>query len=110
MRTSSISDFRFPGGFTMPEIIAVLAVIAVLVAAAAPSVIRRVDRAAWTRETADLNAIGYSFTQSILRNKTIPTNWWTAVASEMSLPVSAITINSRGYARAFLIDTNLNIN
>src|SRR5438105_9650868 len=118
MRTSpisdfriSISEFRFRGGFTLIEVIAVLAVIAILVAVITPSVIRRVDRAAWTKESADLNAIADSYAQSILRNKIVPgTNGWaTAVASQMGLPISAITTNSRRFARAFLIDPSLSI-
>src|SRR5439155_11438690 len=105
-------------GFTLMEIIAVVGIIAVLVAVIAPSVIRRMDRAAWTAETANLNNIADSLTQYVLRTKTIPsytnsatiTNWASAVASQMSLPVSAVLTNGRRYARAFLIDTNLTIN
>src|SRR6185369_9462162 len=92
-------------GFTLMEMIGVLAVIAILVAVIAPSVIRRMDRAAWTRETLDLNSIADSLTQSIVRTKIVPgTNMPTAIAAQMSLPVSAITTNSRRFARAFLID------
>jgi len=96
-------------GFTLIEIIAVLAIIAMLVSVIAPSVIRRVDQAAWTAETANLNNIADSLTQSILRNKTIPsyTNWASTVASQMSLPTSAVLTNGRRYSRAFLVDTNL---
>jgi type II secretory pathway pseudopilin PulG len=94
------------------ESIAVLAVLAILAAVLVPPVIRRVDRAAWTVETANLNTIADALTQSIIRTKTIPTftNWSSAVASQMSLPVSAIDTNARRYARAFLIDPDLNIN
>src|SRR6266496_2790332 len=97
--------------FTLVETIGVLAVIVVLVVVVAPSVVRRVDRAAWTKETADLRAIADSYTQYILRTKTIPgTNTWaSSVSDQMNLPVSAITTNMRGYSRAFLIDTNLRI-
>src|SRR6266550_2516453 len=82
-----------PHAYTLIEMIAVMAVIAILAAVMAPTIIRRVDRAAWTKETAELNAIADAFTQSILRTKTIPseTTWAAAVASQMSLPVSAIT-------------------
>src|SRR5882724_6560648 len=59
-------------GFTLVEIIAVLGVIAILVAVMAPSIIRRVDRAAWTAETANLSNIADALTQSILRTKSIP--------------------------------------
>ena len=98
-------------GWTLIETIAVLAIIAILAAIVAPTIIRRVDRAAWTKETADLNSISDSFTLSILRTKTIPDagGWAKAVAGQMSLPVSSITTNSRRYARAFLIDPDLRI-
>ncbi len=98
--------------FTLIESIGVLVVIAGLVAVTAPSVIRKVDRAAWERETAELQTIADSYTQYVLRSNTIPglSTWATNVASQISTPVSAITTNSRRYARAFLIDTDLNIN
>src|SRR5437899_5098012 len=65
------SDFRRRAGWTLIESIAVMAVLAILAALVAPSVIKRVDRAAWTKETADLNAIGDALTQSILRTKSV---------------------------------------
>jgi type II secretory pathway pseudopilin PulG len=99
-------------GWTLIETVAVLAIIAILAAVLVPSAIKRVDRAAWTKETADLNAIADAFTQSIIRNKTIPNHngWASAVASQMSLPVSAITANARRNNRAFLIYQDLDIN
>jgi hypothetical protein len=94
--------------------IGTLAVIAILVGVTAPSVIKRVDRAAWTRETTDLQTIADSYTQYILRNHRLPAaaslDWATNIANYMSLPVSSITTNSRRFARAFLVDTNLSIN
>jgi prepilin-type N-terminal cleavage/methylation domain-containing protein len=98
-------------GFSLIEMIGVLAVIAVVAAMLAPAFIKRIDRAARTKETADLNAIGDAYIQSILRNKIIPsdTSWAAAVASQMSLPTTAIATNARRYARAFLIDQDLRI-
>jgi prepilin-type N-terminal cleavage/methylation domain-containing protein len=103
---SSCNEGTHRRAFTLVEIIAVVAIIAVLAAAIVPTIIRRLDRATWTRETADLNAIADSLKDSIVRNKIVPgtNNWATAIATQMSLPVSAITTNSRRYARAFLID------
>jgi type II secretory pathway pseudopilin PulG len=117
MRTEATDAPRFgpacpQSAFTLIEAMGVVAVIAVLAAVLAPSVIRRVDRAASTRETAELQAIADSYTQYVLRTKTVPgpNTWASVVASEMSVPVSTIATNMRRYARVFLIDTNLNIN
>src|SRR5262245_64291949 len=98
-------------GFTAIELVGVMAVMAILAAMIIPPMIKRIDQAAWTKERADLQTMASSFTQSILRNKTI-TNYAgiaTAIAREMSLPVSAITTTPRGRARGFLVDQNLRI-
>ena len=50
-------------GWTAIEMIAVLAVMAILAAMLLPPFIRRIDRAAWEKETAELNTIADSFTQ-----------------------------------------------
>jgi prepilin-type N-terminal cleavage/methylation domain-containing protein len=103
---------RPDSAFTLIETIAVMAVLAILAAVLVPTLIRRIDRAAWTKETADLNSMADALSLSILRGKTVPgTNEWaTNIASQMSLPVSSITTNSRRNARAFLVDPNFSIN
>src|SRR5207249_1442675 len=78
-----------------------------------PPFIKRMDRAAWAKETADLNTIADDFTLSILRSKSIPDgSGWAAFIStnQSSLPVAAIGTNPRRYARAFLVDPSLRIN
>jgi prepilin-type N-terminal cleavage/methylation domain-containing protein len=96
----------FDAAFTLIEMIAVLSVIAILVAAVVPPIIRRVDRATWMKETEDMKAIADSYTQYVVRTKIVPgTNTWaTAIAGQMSLASSSITTNSRRIARAFLVD------
>jgi type II secretory pathway pseudopilin PulG len=98
--------------FTILEMVGVLAVVALLAVAILPNVIRQMDRAAWTRETADLDSIADALQQSILRSKTIPNhaNIPAAVANELALPVNAITTNPRRHARAILVDPALRIN
>jgi prepilin-type N-terminal cleavage/methylation domain-containing protein len=98
-------------GFSLIEMIGVLAIIVVVAAMLAPAFIKRIDQAARTKETADLNAIAESYTQYILRSKSIPsdTSWAVAIASQMALPTTAIATNARRYARAFLIDPDLRI-
>src|ERR1051326_46939 len=97
--------------FTAIELVGVLTVVSLLAAAVIPQVIKKIDRAAWTRETADLNTMASSLTQRILRTKTVPdfTGIPAALANEMSLPTNAITTTPRGYARVFLTDPNFDI-
>jgi prepilin-type N-terminal cleavage/methylation domain-containing protein len=98
-------------GWTLIESIAVLAVIAILAAILVPPVIKRVDRAVWTRETAELDAYSDALKQSIIRTKSVPTytNWASTIASQMSTPVSGVLTNARRYARTFLIDPTRNM-
>jgi prepilin-type N-terminal cleavage/methylation domain-containing protein len=100
-----------PGGFTMIEMVGVLALVAILAVVMLPSVIKQVDQAAWTRETSDLKEIGEALERSIVRTKTVPNvaGIAAAVAEEMALPVNAITTTPRGRARAFLMDPSLRI-
>jgi len=97
--------------FAVIELIGVLSIICLVAAAVVPNVIQRIDRAAWTKEKADLQAMADAYTRSVVRNKTI-TNYSgipRAIANEMSLPLSAITTTPRGWARAFLVDPGFNI-
>src|SRR5262245_44241417 len=99
------------GGFTVMELIGVMAIVAMVAAAIFPSVIRRIDQAAGTRETSDLNVIADAYTQYSLRKKNVPgvSTWASNLANHMSLPVASITATPRGYARACLVDMNLSI-
>ena len=97
---------RAAGGFSLIEMLGVLAIIALLAAMLIPTLIKRIDRAAWTREVSDLNETSNALTLQILRNKSIPneTTWATAVADWLSVPVSKITTTPRQLDRVFLID------
>jgi type II secretory pathway pseudopilin PulG len=102
--------------FSLLEFIGVLGIIAIIAAALVPAVIKRIDRAAWVKENANLAAFSDAFTQYTLKNNTIPGDqgWANAVAGELGLSVGDVTNNSRRYGRAFLVDasgwlsTNLN--
>jgi prepilin-type N-terminal cleavage/methylation domain-containing protein len=103
---------RGQGGFTMIEMIGVLALVAILAAVMMPSVIKQVDQAAWTRETSDLNELAQALERSVVRAKTVPNvaGIPAAIANELAMPLNGITTNPRGRARAFLMDPNMRIN
>src|SRR5437016_3033571 len=63
--------------FSLIELIGVLAVIAILAAVAVPTLIRQMDRIAGERESASLKSFGDALQQSIVRNRSVPsdTNW-----------------------------------
>jgi prepilin-type N-terminal cleavage/methylation domain-containing protein len=94
------------GGFSLIEMIGVLAIISILAALLSPVIVKRLDFAATTREANDLSAISNAIAVQVLQSKTIVTgpNWPAVAANYMSLPANSVSNNARGYARAFLLD------
>ena len=97
-----------PCAFSLIELVGVLAIIAILASLSVPVVLRRLDQAARAKEAADLSSISNAIVLQILSTKTIPNaaGLPQAAASWARFPVSRISTNNRGFARAFLIDTN----
>ena len=97
-----------PLAFSLLEMIGVLAIIAILAATLTPVVIRRIDRAAWTKEVADLGAISNALVMQVLKSKASfdETTWAAAAANWTQWPVTNITTTPRGYSRVCLLDTN----
>src|SRR5713226_9164638 len=75
--------------FTLIEMIGVLAVIAILMAALLPALLRQMDRIAGEQEKASLKSIGDALQQSILRNRYLPSgsDWATNTAIEPGVSV-----------------------
>ncbi len=92
----------------MIELIGVLAVIAIAAALLVPSVVRRADVAAWTKETSDLGTISNALVLSALKNQTLQdeVTWTNVAANWLSLSPRQIALTPRGSRRVFLIDTN----
>lgn len=93
-------------GFTLIELIGVMAIIAILAAAIAPSIIRDIDRAVGDVEQAQLATLAKELTLYIRTNKIIPsaTTWTTALASVSSIPLAEITQNDRLTNRGYYVD------
>jgi prepilin-type N-terminal cleavage/methylation domain-containing protein len=107
--SSTSPKAKWRRGFSLIEMVGVLAVIAILAAIAVPAVVKRVDFAAWSSENASLSAMKDALVQHILRNNNIPSNraaWAIATCTNLGLLSANITTNSRNYGRAFLIDTS----
>lgn len=97
--------------FSLIEVVGVLAIIAILAALAVPSLIKRVDEAASTKETVDLSALANALPSAILRNKAIPdeSNWVQVVANELAVPLNKVSATPNGNPRVFLIDPALRL-
>lgn len=101
---------RRAAGFSLIELIGVLAVVAIAAALIIPSIIRRVDNAARIKEGNDLLAISNSIALNVMRTRVIPsetaglTNWARFVADWTRTSSNQVAINPRRNARAFLVD------
>src|SRR6266576_2749790 len=99
--------------FSLIEMIGVLAVIAILAAVLVPNVIRRIDQAAWQRETSDLKVMADALVKTILTEKVITnqTKFPDAIAKYLDLPVNQVNTNApRNFKRFFLADPNMSVN
>ena len=94
--------------FTLIELIGVLAIIAIMAAILAPSVIRQIDEAARSRERMDLVAISNAVVMQILSTRTIPheNNLAQSAAEWIRQPVAKVATTPRGFQRAFLLDNS----
>lgn len=99
---------RAGAGFTLIEMIGVMAVIAILASAIAPSVVDLAVKAKAEKETISLNSLAESLRQSVLQTKSIPlaatSSWVNAIALENNLPSSKIEFNHASFRRGYYID------
>ena len=93
-------------GFTLLELVGVLAVMAILAAVLVPVAVKRLDTSAWSTETASLSAMADALKLYIVRSNSIPdqTQWATAISGQLGLAPNQITNTPRNYSRAYLID------
>lgn len=97
---------RPQAGFTLIEMIGVLAIISTLAAVVVPNLMRSVDDAIGAAESETLSALGASLESAVLRSKRIPNaaGWVAALATETSLATSKIDLNERGFRRGYYVD------
>ncbi len=93
-------------GFTLIEMIGVLAIMAILAAVLAPNALRSLDRAAVTAEVQTLGNLGDQVKLYLRNQGTAPTpaNWTTTVGGFADMSPADILTNKRNMARVYLTD------
>jgi type II secretory pathway pseudopilin PulG len=96
------------GGFSLIEMIGVMAVMAISVAMLLPVLTQSTDTVLATAEVSTLQSFSTALQLNIQRNHVIPniTNWGSIVATEMGMTTYAVTNTTRGQQRWLLVDSN----
>lgn len=97
---------RAAAGFTLIELIGVLAIIAILAGVLAPNALRSLDRAAVKAETETVRRLGEQVELYVRTTGTVPTatNWTTTIGTYADLGTANIATNARQIARVFILD------
>jgi prepilin-type N-terminal cleavage/methylation domain-containing protein len=98
-------------GFTMVELIGVIAIAAILASMVSLNVVSHMKNAARQTEASNIETLRDALRDYILRTRQIPaaTNWPAAIADEMGVPLSHVLQTRLGYARVFRDDPILEI-
>lgn len=93
-------------GFTLLEMIGVLAIMSILAATIAPNVIHSIDRAAVRAETENLSTLASYLKLYTKENGSLPTpsNWSSALLNYADAGLADIETNKRGRDRAYFVD------
>jgi prepilin-type N-terminal cleavage/methylation domain-containing protein len=94
------------GGFSLIEVIGVLAIMAIMASVLVPSALKSVQQAAISAESQTLGNLGTVLPLYLRDQGSVPTaaNWTTTLAGYANLSPSNLATNSRGVARVYLTD------
>jgi prepilin-type N-terminal cleavage/methylation domain-containing protein len=109
MERAAVGAGRRRQAFSLIEIIGVLAIVAILAAVVLPVLLRQLDYAAQTAETAALQTLANGLQQGCLRQRHLPgtSNWASFIATNAGCQTAAVLTNGRNNLRVFLIDPTL---
>jgi prepilin-type N-terminal cleavage/methylation domain-containing protein len=93
-------------GFSLIEMIGVLAIMAILASVIVPNALRAIDRGAASAEVQTMANLGQEVKYYLRDQGVAPTaaNWATALAGYADLSPTAVTTNGRNQARVYLTD------
>lgn len=97
---------RLAHGFTLIEMIGVLAIISTLAAVLVPNVVKTVDEAVMEAEGKNLTALASALDTYTSTNKRIPNaaGWVAALAGVTSMSTNKVSQNERGFTRGYYVD------
>lgn len=101
-----IRKLRPMTGFTLIEMIGVLAIISTLAAVLVPNVVKGVDEAVSEAEGHNLTALSDALDSYTSSQKNIPNaaGWVAALASVISMSTNKVNLNERGFQRGYYAD------
>jgi prepilin-type N-terminal cleavage/methylation domain-containing protein len=106
MKTDTPTGRRAAAGFTLIEVIGVLAIMAILASVVVPNALRAIDRTAASAEVQTMGNLGQEVKYYLRDKGMAPTaaNWSTALAGYADLSPTAVATNPRHQARVYLVD------
>ncbi|MDH3503718.1 MAG: type II secretion system GspH family protein [Nitrospirota bacterium] len=104
---SSILRWREVRGFTLVEMIGVVAILAILIGVLAPNVIGRIKSANQDAENQNLQAIAKGVNLYLQQNGAFPPNLSVLSPDNIQLPPAQLTANTNGYTRYYFLQPNL---
>ncbi len=101
-----VPETRPRGGFTVVEIVGVLAIIAILAALVAENLIEKLRLAAQDAERTSLATVGRTLEQYVLRTRSIPAlnNLPAALAADLAVAQNRVTHTAQGNPRWIWVD------
>lgn len=100
--------FRKRSGFTIVELIGVMAILAILASFAVPAFVKQIDQARLEEEGQNLVVLGEALQRHIIGARTVPKDAGAAgIAEELGVAIGQITATASGRPRVFLSDPEM---